>query len=239
MTTGISRSVPASIGEADKVQAWPWDRVKVNDKRLARDEPPANDITETRPSLRDVELDKAAKRTELLRARMSPPGALGLPPKLDAARLKWGIPDGAFKARAIFDRIHVFPIDLYDNKDTIGDSAIIRPEIAKKKDEQNGHRGVLISMGLSAADHCVSHGTELGNIVRTIRNAPHAQECERLEGFSVFYLVMRDGDLTGDETLEEEVRSGVARITDEGGEHSYCYQLSGRKKKVPLVRDGW
>lgn len=198
------------------------------------------DAKEPSIELVDHELEKAKRRTAELKALMSPPGALRLPELLDQQRLKWGIPDGAFAARAIFDRIHIFPIDPEGQKETWGTGSIYRPASVKTRDVQNGHRGILISMGLTAADHCVSHGTELGHIVRTIRNAPHVEECARLvEGGPMYYLIMRDGDLTGDETLEEQLRSGEKRIVEEGGEHSFCFNIEGRKKRVALIRDNW
>ncbi len=211
-----------------------WSIPQGPEKKTAwRDEPKEAPIV-----LRDVERDLAVKRTAEIKAQMSPPGALGLPELLESQRIKWGIPDGAFKCRAVFDRIHIFPIDFEDeNEKTSG--GIYVPETTKMRSTQNAHRGIIISMGLAAADHCVSHGIELGHIVRTIRNAPHAQECARLSTGSLFYLVMRDGDLTGSETQEEELRSGKTRIIDEGGEHSYCFNIGGRKKQVALSKDNW
>ena len=224
---------PTSIGEADKVQSWPFKEPEKTTAWKDRDE------GEKKFELVDHELEKAKRRTAELKALMSPPGALGLPPLLDEQRLKWGIPDGAFECAAVFDRIHIFPIDFEGQKETYGTSGILRPEVTKLRDLQNGHRGILISMGLTAADHCVSHGIDLGHIVRTIRNAPHAQVCARITDGDVFYLVMRDGDLTGDETLQGELRSGSVSVIDEGGEHSYCLNIGGRKKRAALIRDNW
>ena len=194
---------------------------------------------EPRIEMRDTEAERTAKRTKLILERMSPPGALKLPELLEAARWKWGIPDGAFRTQALFDRIHIFPIDLFENADRIPGTNLFRPNVSKLKDEQNGHRGVLLSMGLSALDQCSSHGVELGHIVSTIRNAPHSQECERMEDFSVFYLVMRAGDLTGSETQRLQLLSGETQIIDEGGTHSYSFQVEGKKKIVAHVRDAW
>lgn len=206
--------------------------------RVKEEDAAERDAALAKAGLRDVDLDSAKKRTEETKAQMSPPGALNLPELLEAQRLKWGIPDGAFKCRAVFDRIHIFPIDFEDeNEKTSG--GIFLPESTKQRSTQNAHRGILISMGLTALDHCVSHGIELGHIVRTIRNAPHAQECARLSTGSLFYLVMRDGDLTGSETQEEQLRSGQTRIVDTGGEHNYCFQVEGKKKQVALSRDNW
>ncbi len=230
----IDRNVPISIGEADKVTSWPF---KEPEKTTAwKTEHIAKDVPVV---LTDHAYEAAVRRTAEIKKLMSPPGALGLPELLEAQRLKWGIPDSVFECRAVFDRIHIFPIDYEGQKETWGTSGILRPEGVKERDLQTGHRGILVSMGLTAADHCVSHGIELGHIVRTIRNAPHAQECARILGKPMFYLVMRDGDLTGSETQEEELRSGKTRIIDEGGEHSYCFNIEGRKKKVAISRDNW
>jgi hypothetical protein len=236
---------PVSIGEPEKVTSWPFKEPEKKSAWDLQDERTEAAIAYGARFLVDTELEAAKKRTAEIRANMSPPGALGLPELLEAARLKWGIPDRAFATQAIFDRIHIFPIDFEgqkgdEQKETYGNSSIIRPETNKQRDLQNGHRGILISMGLTAADHCVSHGIELGHIVCTIRNAPHAQECMRLsDGRPMHYLIMRDGDLTGSETQREELLSGKTRIIDEGGDYSYCFNIEGRKKKVALVQDNW
>ena len=232
----MSRSHPVSIGDPDAVQAWPF---KEPEKKSAWKDEPA--VKDTPVSLIDSELEKAKRRTAELRTMMSAPGALKLPPLLEAARLKWGIPDGAFSCQAVFDRIHIFPIDSEGERETYAENGLIqRTDTMRKRDIQNGHRGILISMGLAALDHCVSHGIELGHIVRTIRNAPHAQECARLvEGGPMYYLIMRDGDLTGSETQREQLMSGQTRIVDEGGDHSYCFQVDGKKKKAALSADNW
>lgn len=230
------RSIPVSIGDPDRVQSWPF---KEPDKTSAWDKAP--DPPKDIPvPLVDSELETAKKRTAELKTMMSAPGALGLPPLLEEMRLKWGIPDGAFEARAIFDRIHIFPIDYEGEKETYGNSSIIRTANQKRADVQRGHRGVLISMGLEAMDHCISHGVELGHIVRTIRNAPHVQEVARLvHGGPMYILVMRDGDLTGDETLEQQIRTGQKKIVNDGGDHAVNFNLDGYSKKKALVADEW
>lgn len=237
MNRGSGEQRPISIGEPDKVTAWPF---KEPEKKSAwKDDVAAEPARDAPVRIVDHELEKAKRRTAEIRELMSPPGALGLPPLLEEARLKWGIPDGAFDARAIFDRIHIFPIDAEGDKETYGNTSIHRPEAKKALDVQKGHRGILISMGLEAMDHCISHGVELGHIVRTIRNAPHVQECARISFGPMYFLVMRDGDLTGDETLEQEIRAGKKQIVNEGGENSVVFQLEGYKKRRPLVADQW
>lgn len=201
-------------------------------------------------ALVDHELEDAKRRTALLKERMSPPGALKLPPLLDAMRLKHGIPDGAFKSQAVFDRIHVFPIDAVDGeaaeKSTGG---VYKPKTVKLKDKQEGHRGVLISAGLIAADRLMSHGIELGHVVITNKNVPFANRCEVMSNFDVFYLIMREADLASSETLAEELRSGKKRILEVAIDGGYQHQIAEmgedgiidniRKKQSVYINDTW
>lgn len=232
---------PSSIGEPDKVTSWPF---KEPEKKSSWDE-------EAKPKfeLRDTELDQAVKRTAMIKARMSPPGALRLPELLEEQRLRWGITDGFFKSQASFDRIYVFPLDQFDEDESFAPgSPILRPQLKKLKDLQEGHRGVLLSAGLTAADRLMSHGIELGHIVSTNKNVPFARRCDRLsDGTDLFYLVMREADLAGSETLAEQLRAGTKRIVDIGGDGEYQHQVASNdngvwdvsKKKSVYVNDVW
>lgn len=234
---------PTSIGEPEKVTSWPF---KEPEKKSAwKDEPPKDMPIQ----LRDAEKDKATKRTAMIKARMSPPGALKLPELLEANRLKYGITDAFFNSQASFDRIFVFPIDQFDDAETFSTGGtILRPNLTKLKDLQEGHRGVLISAGLTAADRLMSHGIELGHVVTTNKNVPFARRCDRLEdGTEMFYLVMRDGDLAGSETLAAQLRNDARRIIDIGGDGEYQHQIarcedgnwSVDKKKSVFINDAW
>lgn len=195
----------------------------------------------------DHELLDAEKRTKLIRERMSPPGALRLPALLEAQRLKYGIPDGFFKSQAVFDRIFVFPIDPYDDDDKVPGTLLHRPKLTKLKDMQEGHRGVLISAGLTAADRLMSHGIELGHIVTTNKNVPFARRCEEILGRPMFFLVMREADLAGSETLAEQIRAGERRVVEVGDASGYQHQVAvndngdwvARKKQSVYVQDAW
>lgn len=220
-----------SFPEPEKKSAWA-------DK--ARSEP--------RIELRDHELEKAEHRTKLIRAKMSPPEELKLPPKLEAARQKWGIPDGFFKYAAGFDRIFVFPVDPFDQDERLPGSFLFRAQTTKQKDLQEGYRGVLISAGLTAMDRLMGHGYELGDIVMTNKNVPFARRMELLEGEPMFVLVMRDGDLAGNETLQEDIRAGKRRVVDVGGPDAYSHQVAERnadgdwtyaKKQSVYINDTW
>lgn len=244
----ISRATvdkPSSIGEPDKVTSWPF---KEPEKKSAWDEGAI--AREPKIDLRDFERETAEKRTAMIKARMSPPGALRLPALLEAQRLKHGIADGFFGSQAAFDRIFVFPLDQTDGDDKYAPGGTIhRGNVTKLKDKQEGNRGVLISAGLTAADRLMSHGIELGHIVTTNKNVPFARRCDRLEdGTDMYYLVMRDGDLAGSETLAEEIRAGHKRVEDLGDGSSFCHQVvdvmngesvNGRKKQSVYIQDAW
>jgi hypothetical protein len=205
------------------------------------------DRGEVRIELRDTERDAAIKRTKLIKERMSAPGALGLPEKLEAARLKHGIPDGFFKYIAGFDRIFVFPLDPFDQDEKIPGSSLYRAQTTKQKDMQEGFRGVLISAGLTAADRLMSHGYELGDIVMTNKNVPFARRMELLEGKPMFVLVMRDGDLAGNETLQADILAGKRCVVDVGVD-KYEHQIGREraegtvdvsKKQSVYIQDCW
>lgn len=249
--SGISRggdyrtSNPTSIGVPEAVRSWPF---KEPEKKSAwKDDELPKEPAGARFMV-DTEKEAAEKRTALIKARMSPPGALNLPPLLEAQRLKYGITDGFFESQASFDRIFVFPIDLVETEKVADGSPILRPQLKKLKDLQEGNRGVLISAGLSAADTLMSHGIEIGHIVTTNKNVPFARRCDRLaDGTDLFYLVMRDADLAGSETLAAELRSGKKRIEDVGDAGAYSHQVAWndngewtwRKKKSAYVADNW
>ena len=221
-----------SFPEPEKKSAWP-------DKEERK---------EARIEFRDTERDAAIHRTKLIRERMSPPGALHLTEKLEAAREKHGIPDGFFRVAAGFDRIFVFPIDPFDADEKLPGSSLYRPELTQQKDLQEGYRGVLISAGLTAMDRLMSHGYELGDIVMTNKNVPFARRMELLEGKPMFVLVMRDGDLAGNETLQADILAGKRRVIDAGDPDEYEHQVSWRdggnnwttvKKQSVYVQDCW
>ena len=239
---GSGEARPISIGEPDKVQSWPFKEPEKT--TFWKDD-------EARPKFdphRDTELEQAKKRTEMIKKRMSPPGALRLAPLLEAQRLRWGIPDGFFKTQAAFDRIFVFPLDQFDDDEKFAPgSPILRPKLTKMKDLQEGNRGVLISAGLTAMDRLMSHGYELGDIVITNKNVPFARRCESIGEEALHYLVMREADLAGNESRMERIRAGEQRIIDAGDGFEYNHQVAEndngewtfKKKKSVYVNDTW
>lgn len=233
---------PVSIGEPEKVTSWPFPEPE---KKSAWKDEPAKDAP---VRMVDYEAEKQERKKKAIRDSMSPPGALKLPPALEAQRQKYGIPDGVFRAMAGFDRILVYPIDPFDDEQKFSGSSIHKPELTQKKDHAEGYRAVLISAGLTAADRLMGHGYEPGDVVLTNKNVPFARRCQQIpEAGDVWVLVMRDGDLAGNESLQKRIDAGECRIVDVGGEDGYCHQIerlvdgewTTRKKKSVYVQDSW
>jgi hypothetical protein len=223
-----------SLPEVEKTTAW-----------KDRDESAKGDA---KIDLRDFELDDAVTRTKLIKERMSPAGALRLCPLLEEQRLKWGIPDSFFQSQPAFDRCFVFPVNRFAEAETYGGTSILVPKMTKDRDLQEGRRGILIGAGLTAMDRLMSHGIELGHIVTTNKNVPFVEKCERFPKFDMYFLMMRDGDLAGSETLMEELRAGKKRVVDVGGEGGYQHQVAvvredgsvdTRKKQSVYISDTW
>lgn len=217
--------------------------IKEPEKTTAWKDRPA----EPKIDLVDHELLDDEKRTKLIKEKMSPAGALRLPPLLEAARLKYGIPDSFFKSQAAFDRIYIFPLDPDDEEKKVKGTNIFKPQATRLRDKQEGNRGVLISAGLTAMDRLMSHGIELGHVVTTNKNVPFARRCDEILGVPMFFLVMRDGDLAGSETLAEDILAGKKRVVEVRDESGYEHQIAendngewvARKKKSTYVADNW
>lgn len=237
---------PTSIGEPDKVQSWPFKEPDKTSAWTDADRAPAKDAP---VRLVDHEFEKKERAKKAIRDAMSPPDALGLPPGLEAARQKYGIPDGVFKAIAGFDRVLIYPIDPFDGDDKIAGTGLYRPNLTMKKDLQEGYRGVLISAGLTAADRLMGHGYMPGDVVVTNKNVPFARRCQQIpEVGDIFVLVMRDGDIAANESLAERIREGKAKIVDIGTDEEWCHQVAYldedgewtvRKKKSVYVNDSF
>jgi hypothetical protein len=268
--TDFKHGSVVSIGEPEAVQSWPFkepekssswadtaDREKeaadaelarIREKRERRGLPVEAKLPEklaaelAKPThQRDEDLIKAQKRELEIRAEMSPPGKLGLPPKLEEARWRWLISDRAFERQAQFRRIHVYQVSLLaslgkDSDDYFAGSTIQRPELSKRLDEESCHMGIVISAGLAAMDELASHGTELGNLVGFIRNAPMRHTYSVGEHGASYYLVLNAGDITCDETLGKELIAGERRIEDVGGEERYCHVMAGAKRKMGVFQ---
>lgn len=117
---------------------------------------------------------RVAVQTELMeekrRARVSPAGALGLNPLLDARRLEYLIIDAMFDAACCYDRVYVYQLPpkgvVQRRKEAQAGSVKISLSVGWQENEQDkAHRGVVVAAGLNALDHLTAHGMGLGHIV--------------------------------------------------------------------------
>ena len=172
-----------------------------------------------------AQIAKVTAVTEATLEKMSPPGALGLPPLLEAKRLKYQITDGTFRVHPAFDRILVFQISEHEGE-TFGGGAIIMAPTVAKREEVETPRGVIISAGLLALDHLRSNCIDIGHTVYFVQNAPWRIRVDVNRGHLFHVMVLRDGDLIGSEDTQEAVRKGNLKVTynKDTGQHVYADQ---------------
>lgn len=168
----------------------------------------------------EVERKSAARR-----ARMS--ASLGLPPLLEHRRQHYGITDGAFRRRALYDRIMAYQIGNFEGQETFGDTSILMPDTVKSRDKWTAPRAVIVSAGLKALDNLRSHGVDLGHVITFVRNAPWQIESDVIDGKTEHIVVLRDGDLVASEDTERLVRHQFlieTTDTDEDGNLFHLYE---------------
>ncbi len=142
---------------------------------------------------------------------ISPPGALNLSPFLDSVRVKEDIPDMFFNVACVYDRIFVIQQGEDDNA-FYGEGLIYKPVGAMKRDEQSMPRGILVSAGLLAMDTLRSHGMELGHMITFQRMSPWRTKVGMIASQDMHVMMLRDADITGSETLQNQLRTGEARV---------------------------
>lgn len=150
-----------------------------------------------------------------IRAKMSPPGTLNLPPLLEQRRLQYGITDGAFRLFPLGERVVVWQMPTAE----ASSGGIIKPQMTRDREQAQSPRCILVGAGLAARDILASNGIELGHIVLTIAYAPLRLEADEINGRSTYVLPMNCGDLVGSEDAAEALRKGivtVGTVTDDG-----------------------
>lgn len=164
------------------------------------------------------------RKQEELRALMSPPGSLKIPEALERKRWAYLIPDEAFATEPLFDRILVFQIPTNEGETAGRGSKIVLTERSKDWEQKRSPRGVIISMGLLAADQLKSNGTDIGDTVHIILSHPWHRPLGRYGGHDLYLLVMRAGDLVDNEDLRGrlergDVKRGVQKNKDGAIQH--------------------
>ena len=171
---------------------------------------------------------KLAQATKITQECMSPPGALGLPPLLEAKRLKYQITDGAFRAQPAFDRILVWQISEHEGE-TFGGGKIIMAATVRKREEVETPRGVIVSAGLQALDHLRSHAIDIGHTVYFVQNAPWRIRCDVNAGHLFHVMVLRDGDLITSEETKTMLRNGELAIRYSKKHRCHVYVRPAKK----------
>ena len=171
------------------------------------------------PALSDADLhDAAARIGKAIGDAQHNAGTMGLPALLDARRIKYNIPNEAFDSMAYHDRIYLWQVDpLHQEKIVERDgpeaagkfagTGLYMPDVSRKASREETPRGVLVSAGLTALDHLVSHGITLGHLVNFVRLAPWRIPIASYGGHLQYLMVLRSGDIIGSEDVAANLKS--------------------------------
>jgi hypothetical protein len=181
--------------------------VQVNDLRGQDDEPESEPSPVIDPQAefqrRYEENVKLVQEATL--AKMSPPGALSLPPELEAARWKHGLIDPVFR-QPLYDRILIWQLK---NSDVdLQDSRIQVTDMTRARLAQESPRGVLVGAGAGAMDVLRTHGIKLGYTVTFLRNSSWRIKVGEVLHQPVVLMPMTVGDIVDCDELSILVRTG-------------------------------
>ena len=169
--------------------------------------------------------ENSARQQAEIEANFSAPGTLGLPPLLDAKRVKYGIPDSAWNSQAVFNKILVWQVPI-DESENYGGGIIVKTEQQKKRELSEAPRGVIVSAGLQALDELRSHGIDLGHTVFFTHLAPFRKRLPAILGKEPSLVILHSGDVFDSEELAQNLKSRRCRIvskeTEEGVQHYFC-----------------
>ncbi len=166
---------------------------------------PASNLMEQR------EREIAERKSRIIRERMSPKGALGLPARLDAARLEYGITDSAFAVSASFNTVFVWQVPMQEGE-TFKGSSIIMPETTRAREKNRAPVGVIISAGMLALDALRSNGLDLGHKVVFVHAAPYHIRYDVVEGQDFHLIVLEAGQIRGSYELADDLKTRRVRI---------------------------
>jgi hypothetical protein len=169
------------------------------------------------------------------------PGTFNLPPLLEERRLKWKIPDGAFRVAAgtVYDRILIWQIPLLsectEDEHFIGGAGgtLYKSDQTREKDTREAPRGVIIGAGLRALDALRSNGIDLGHIVYFCKNTVYSIQVDYIAGKWERVSLAREGDLVLSEDVSLAMRTGAMKVVP--------YEIVGKDGSVRtehLLADG-
>ncbi len=187
----------------------------------------------------------AEAETAAIRANMSPPGALRLPPLLESRRLSMPLSDDYFTIDAVYQRVFLKQLDPreFDNA-TYGNTGIVMIPAVHSREAKEAPRGIIVSAGIDAIDYLVSHGMELGHIVSFCQEAPYGIRVGIPGGYEQKVLVIDVGDIIASEDLAAARNAGEVSVvcdTDDDNKHKMVQRdgTSWTPVKAPKASDGF
>lgn len=181
----------------------------------------------------------AERRSEIMRKRMSPPGALKLPKLLDERRLEYGVTDRAFDWHASFDRVYIWQIPMQKGDKFESDSLIHMPESVQHREKAKAPQGIIISAGLTAMDQLYSHGITLGHKVLFCHAAPYHIRYDTVLGLEQHLIVLLAGDIIGSEDLATNLKSRNVRYLARRTETAVAHTFIDEDGNPWLPADAW
>jgi len=133
---------------------------------------------------RTVVAESIAKKLE---ESLAPRGTFNIPMLLDERRFTYGIPNGAFTAYPVFDKVYVWQIPAQERRTYSKDGAILKPDAVIAYDRNTAPRGVIVSAGLQALDALRSTGIDIGHIIRFKKFSPFIQPIDEIDGKEYHY----------------------------------------------------
>jgi hypothetical protein len=175
--------------------------------------------------LENIQKRREAEEQREVAKNFSQPGTLGLPPLLEAKRLKHGIPDSAWHSQAVFNKILVWQIPI-EESDTYGGGLIQKTDAARRKELTEAPRGVIVSAGLQALDELRSHGVDVGHTVFFTHLAPFRKRLPAILGKEPTLVILHAGDVFDSEELAANLRVRKCRVVTREVEgqvsHYFC-----------------
>jgi hypothetical protein len=181
----------------------------------------------------------ASNIADELEKSLQPLGYFNVPPLLDARRLEYGIPNGAFEQFPAFDKVYIWQANLTERRTYSDGGSIVKPDAVVAHDRNTAPRGIIVSAGLQALDSLASTGISLGHMVRFKKFSPFIQPIDEIRGVVLTVMVIRDGDIVSSEDLATAYHARKVRVinvaTETGG---YDFRFTDSPEGSEVVTTG-
>jgi co-chaperonin GroES (HSP10) len=98
----------------------------------------------------------------------------------------------------LFNRVFVYPVEEDDQPDTTAGGIVLARQTKRRLGAQ---RGILVAMGMQAADVLYSYGVNIGDYVITMRLSPWSRFYVDQSGHPHSVLILYASDITASEDL--------------------------------------